>query len=106
MIAKFLDLSTAYITKKDAKILEAMASGEPVSKGYPFPRIINHEYGWFVNVQLEAEIFTDYLLGCCDAGMSKPFLRLFKHAKNCECVWINLDQDGPRDLKGFRTFTW
>ena len=105
-IEKFLDLSTAYMTEKDSTRLREAGKGRKKTPTTNLPRIINHEYGFWVNVQQDPEVFVDQAAALVDAGFSAAFIKVIVHARKKGCWWINFDQDGPTDLKGFRRFSW
>lgn len=102
MINQFLDLSTKYMTREDSKKL-AVAEIEGVE--FSKPRVIPHEYGWFVNVQPDQEIFDEHVESLKKLGFSAAFIDVLTFARKHECWWINFDQDGE-DEEGLPTFEW
>ncbi len=103
-IRNFLDSSTSHITKKDSLILDEIAT-KPPSSETSTPRVIKHEYGWFIHVDMDHEQFVDDVTALIDRGVSMAFIKIYKHAWNQDCWWINFDRDGEA-VTGHRRFNW
>jgi hypothetical protein len=91
---KLLDLSTAHITSKDARLLEAYrADRKPSGKAlvaYPF------EYGWTVSTtgMLDgAADRADRLTAIRNEGFSEHFIRVLNHAADQDAVLVRFDAD-------------
>lgn len=82
-VCKYLDLSTAHITKEDSLRIRDLAR----------PRVIAHEYGWWIHVPSDPADVADMVEAIRDADMSDDFLAMMHEARNLGCAWINLDQD-------------
>ena len=105
-VAKFLDASTGYMTKNDSLLLANIEKLQAIKAYRSRPRVIPHEYGWWVNVQQEGDVYVDHIAALVDAGFSASFLKVMHHARKHGCWWINFDQDGSKDLVGLRLFNW
>ncbi|WP_380162685.1 hypothetical protein [Kineococcus sp. R86509] len=96
MIARYLDLSTAHLTQREAQ----SAAQELTTTG---PRVIEHEYGLWVNVQhddIEDE----------DQSLVENFpnlLAVIRYAREqgWDMNWVNFDRDSPK-LPDLPHFTW
>jgi len=51
-----------------------------------WPRVIAHQYGWWINVPTDPEIY--------DFSDQAPSLAaIIDHARTLDCAWVNLDAD-------------
>jgi hypothetical protein len=97
-VEKFLDSATNHITYKDSrKLLES-------PEGFP-SRVIEHEFGWWINLVEKKLIEEEMIQPMREDGYSKSFIKLIKKASAHHCWWINLDCDGCY-VDGLRTFKW
>lgn len=116
-IQKFLDVSTAYITKQDSEILGGIASDG--DKDYKLrklpprsalPRVIPHEYGFIVHVDQTLSIYQEHIRGLHAVAMSEQFIQLMHYARARRAWWLHLDADGGKlpgtEAKGFQRFEW
>ena len=95
MLAKYLDLSTRHLPK--AEMLS-------ITEAAP-PRVIEHEYGAWVNVQrddtddVDAEFAED--------GTFSTLAAILQYARELdpEINWINFDSDGET-IEGLPIFEW
>lgn len=85
-VFKYLDLSTAHITRLDSQLLNR--EKQPA-------RVIPHDYGWWINVQWEesASSHVERIQAFTNFGYSESFLNVYRLARQLKCNWINLDQD-------------
>ncbi len=87
-INKYLDLSTAHLTEREASMLTASNVLGVV--------IVPHTYGAFVNVAAaELGDFSDV----------PNLLAVMKFAQANDCTWINFDADGET-VATLPTFSW
>jgi hypothetical protein len=109
VINKFLDISSAYITRTDSQFLHYMRETRPAKKRVG-PRVIAHKYGWFVHIDQTPSIYADHIADLKMLSMSDEFLILMEYAHSRGCWWINIDQDGEdiRNAKslGLKKFNW
>lgn len=89
-IHNFLDISTAGLTQSDTDLLNKIACDRD-NNG---PRVIAHEYGWWVNVS--TDLFHETMDECRVLGFSKSFLDTYAYAHRHGCWWINFDQDAEQ----------
>lgn len=95
MIRKYLDCSTAHITRNDDSIL----TGD--CRDWPYERVDQGYWVWVPNEPHLADNAHSFL----DSGLS-PFLwALILYARKNDCDWIKLDADGPR-IHGLPEFDW
>ena len=83
----YLDLSTAHLTDRDAELLTE-GQGDTM-----FPRTIWKEYGLWLSVSAEPDIFAEDLNYMREKGVSRNLLRAFCAAHKIGAFWINFDQD-------------
>jgi len=81
---KVADISTAHITKEDARLLHEMNSCGEAPSYYELD-----EYGWLVNVDP-----ADWA-PMKELGYSNTFVALLMRAKMEGCSYLRLDRDGP-----------
>jgi hypothetical protein len=80
-VLKYLDLSTAHLPEGERTALQA---GELLDNDWP--RVITHEYGWWVNVPSDPVAY--------DFSDQAPALaQIIKHARELDCEWVNIDRD-------------
>lgn len=90
-IGKFLEACTDQVTEPDLELLERL---EEVLLGISAPRVIPHQYGWFIDVQHDdPDNLKESLQSITDCGLSAEFLALYQIAASNGCDWINLDKD-------------
>lgn len=90
---RYLDLSTAFIPEREREGLAAEGARDGRGRNWTdLPRVINHYYGWWVNVPeaeegRDDERFTDFpaLRACIEAARKRG------------CNWINFDADASDD---------
>lgn len=106
-ILKFLDLSTAHITSKDAKLLKKYTAAEghpPGSALIAYP----YEYGWTVSTSGMLNDKADReecLAGMREEGFSEHFVNMMVYAADNETQMVRLDRDGDCE-PGLPTFDW
>lgn len=98
MIYKFLECSTAYITKKDNVILQ-----EVVEDGGPL-LVTQYPGGYMINLPSKGYLGS-YKKATNELNLSKSFFNLVKYAVGQDCVKLFIDCDGSTDLK-LRKFDW
>lgn len=83
-VFKYLDLSTSHVTEEESVAIDqAFPALDDIG-----PRMIRHDYGWWVNVQPE------FLEDHPDFGEHYPNVAAcINHAIDEGCNWINFDQD-------------
>jgi len=90
MIGRYLDLSTAHLTQR-----EACSAAERLARSGP--RVIEHEYGLWVHVsQEDSESFeSDIQHLHADFPTLLAVIR-YARALGADVFWINFDADGAR----------
>lgn len=89
-VYSYLDASTGHITESDMRLLDC--------KGRP--RIENgiisvpHQYGAWIHCLTDQGFTENDYENVRAGGFSDSFIKLLKFAKQRNCEWINLDQDG------------
>lgn len=97
---RYLDLSTAHITKRDSEKLAAW------NRKHLTDLILRpHDYGWFVHVPSDKQELLDLFSFMRANDYSQSFIRLIRYAYNKGCHWINLDQDADQHPR-LPTFNW
>jgi len=96
VIARYLDLSTAHLTHREAQ----SAAETFTTTG---PRVIKHEHGLWVNVQHDD-------VKDADEGLAETFPNLLAviqlaRAHGADVNWINFDRDGEI-LPDLPCFVW
>ncbi len=94
-INKIFTCSTGHITKEDADLLRA--SDDIPSAHY--------EFGDFIPVPSDEDLYKDLLARCSSDGYSKEFIRLLEIAKENDCVYLQLDCDGET-YEDLPEFSW
>lgn len=85
MIAKYLDASIGHLPAVERVIL---AEGGPFDGG---PRVIQHDYGWWVNVPEFRTDFED------EWTNETPVLAtVLRFAREHDCNWVNFDADAEQ----------
>lgn len=91
-VCKYLDLSTGHLPARDREKLD----------DGPCPAIVvPHPYGWWIHVPSDDDELDDLVnrnTGSPEQVMSDDFIALLMHARECECDWINLDQDADQEV--------
>lgn len=106
-VKKYLDLSTAHMTKDDSFVLAKWA-GLKLSDAelavVDAPIVVNHPYGWWVHVSYEVAP-VDSPLRCLAHGFSPAFNNALMLARKHDCQWINFDQDADK-CDELEAFSW
>jgi hypothetical protein len=98
-VLRYLDLSTAHLTE---------AESVELSSAYGFgdldhsPRVVQHEYGAWVNVPTIDET-TDEQDAAALAATRPNLAACIDRARTLSCTWINFDQDADTE-PGLPTF--
>lgn len=101
-VQRYLDLSTAHLTRREADDLESAFSFGDVD-GHS-PRVIPHEYGAWVNVPAIDE--TTDLEDHAALAKTRPNLAAcISKAREYDCAWINFDRDAGTDAT-LPTYVW
>ena len=100
-IARFLDLSTKYITFSDGMLL--MNRSDPAAPSDLIVFVQGH--GWFVNVEMDPVVAGELASILIDQGFSEAFVAVLRYAREHDCRWINFDTDGEHE-EGLPTFDW
>jgi hypothetical protein len=87
VIGKYLDVSTAHITKGDAGLLDTRGLA------YPFG-VYKYPEGYFVHVSSENTYFHQATAAARKAGYSKEFIAIMRLAWSKSCWFVRLDSDG------------
>ncbi|MEJ7894202.1 MAG: hypothetical protein WKF94_16355 [Solirubrobacteraceae bacterium] len=80
-VLKYLDLSSAHLPENERS---ALLAGDLLDNDWP--RVINHTYGWWVNVPSDAEVY-DF------ADQAPALAQIIDHARCLDCTWVNIDSD-------------
>ena len=97
-IYKYLDVSTANITRKDAFILYGKQKSIP-----DFTTIAPYEYGVFIGVPRDPEYFFEEARTTWE--LREAFCGLLKYAREQACDVIRLDCDAD-PITELQTFDW
>ncbi len=95
MIGRYLDCSTAHITKNDDALLT-----EGVDIRYD-----KHAYGYWIYVVCAEDDDGENVAVMQEYGFSKGFIELHQFAQKHRCGWIKLDRDGC-DIPELKQFDW
>jgi len=83
---KYLDISTAHMTKKDDAIL---------TKGVKDLILDSYEYGYRIYISKDTkEDFKDFIDCLKKNEFSKSFIKVFKWARKKDMDWVQFDADG------------
>lgn len=97
-VQKFLDLSTAHITRSDAEHLDA--SGRHSLIVYP-----TGEYGWFIHAPSDNAEWIELRERALRTGFSEAFVALLEKARAESCWFLRLDCDADEDPT-LPVFSW
>ena len=97
-IQKFLNLSTAHITRADADALDA--TGRHSLIVYP-----TGEYGWFIHAPSEESDWLEVRDRALKAAFSNAFVALLEKARAEGCWFLRLDCDADEDPT-LPVFSW
>lgn len=89
-VMQYLDASTAHLPEAE----RAMLASQPSSDGWP--RVIKHDYGWWVNVSAPGD--DDY-----DDIDAPALVAALRFAQRHTCNWINFDCDAS-EVDGLATY--
>lgn len=84
VVRKFLDLSTAHLSREDTEALDSFAE-EGSTKG---PLTSATPYGWFMYASEEPEI---------DPDLTPNLLKIVEYARKHDCVYVLFDADAEVD---------
>lgn len=93
-VYKYLDLSTAHVTEEESVAID---QNFPALEDQG-PRVIRHDYGWWVNAPLGIDLTTF-------AEHYPNVLACINRARELDCYWINFDQDADTE-PGLPVFEW
>jgi hypothetical protein len=104
-VLRYLDLSTAHLTQREAEEVCGGPSGQYVMGDLDHsPRLIQHEYGAWVHVPAIDET-TDEQDHAALAATRPNLAACIVRARELGCTWINFDQDADTE-PGLPTFDW
>lgn len=96
-IHKYLDASTAHITKEDNALLQQTETSEGVPGCYVYP----YDQGYFISVYPDAPSTQEM----SDSGFSESFFKVQEYARKRGCTVLRLDSDGDH-IEDLETNNW
>lgn len=112
-VNKFLDISTAHISKTDDNILQKLVNpvffkeNSDIDSEPPLA-VYDHDFGYWVHVSSDLSNINDmdsYIEAIIYAGFSIEFCELLIAANSLGCTFINFDCDGLQ-YEGVKKFDW
>lgn len=95
-VHQFLDASSTHLPEAERELLE-----ERGGAGEGWPRVVPHEYGWWVNVQADEDYADETHAGLVDEAPA--LVAALKFAQTPECWWINFDSDAS-EIAGLEVY--
>lgn len=96
MVQKYLDLSTAHVSKETADWLDLIGNKEGDS--IPVIMYLKGSYGWIVYAAQEDFEFEN-------KKVPADLLQVINYAKSLDCIWIMFDCDGEQ-VKELPVYEW
>jgi len=96
-INKYLDASTAHITREDNSLLQQTETSEGVPGCYVYP----YDCGYFISVYPDAPSEEEKK----ESGFSESFFKVLEYARKNGCTVLRLDADGD-PIKGLKKHDW
>ena len=98
---KVMDVSTGNLPLSDRVLLGKFNEKNALIEA-PV-RVVDHSYGYFVNVQDEPDELPEELEVIKRARLSEHFIAIYKLAIENKCIWINFDVDAEY-VEGLEAF--
>lgn len=96
-IWKYLDASSAHITREDNALLQQTTTSENIPGCYVYP----YDCGYFISVYPDSPTEEEKK----ESGFSENFFKLVEYARKNECYILRIDADGD-DIEEFEVFNW
>lgn len=96
-IHKYLDASTAHITKEDNALLQQTETSKDVPGCFVYP----YDCGYFISVYSDSPSAEEME----ESGFSNSFFTLLEYARERECSVLRLDGDGD-EIETIPTHNW
>lgn len=95
-VHRYLDLSTGFLSQPERDALEEQGRADQSDdrrRDLDLPRVVNHYYGWWVNVPAPPDSIGEDHLG----ERFPALLACIRVARKRGCNWINFDADASDD---------